>query len=71
MLLGLAWLCREGTLMAGLGDVDTFSRFFISGVLYSVGTVLLCLSLPAVLGLSRQDLRELVARFKKSRQKSA
>ncbi|MEG6503222.1 MULTISPECIES: lipopolysaccharide biosynthesis protein [unclassified Desulfovibrio] len=71
VLLGLAWLCREGTLMAGLGDMDTFSRFFISGVLYSVGTVLLCLSLPALLGLSRQDLRELVARFKKSRQKTA
>ena len=71
VLLTLAWLCREGTIMAGLGDLNTFSRFLVSGVLYSVGVGAVCVAMPALLGLSRQDVRELVARFRKSRQKSA
>ena len=57
--------------MAGLGDLNTFSRFLVSGVLYSVGVGVVCVAMPALLGLSRQDVRELVARFRKSRQKSA
>ena len=71
VLLTLAWLCREGTIMAGLGDLNTFSRFLVSGVLYSAGAGVVCVAMPALLGLSRQDVRELVARFRKSRQKSA
>lgn len=69
-LLLLAFACRELTIGLGLGDLDSFTRFCVSGVLYSLCVCLLCLGLPAMLGLSRQELRELFIRAKKSRRRA-
>ena len=66
-LLLLAFGCRKATLYLGLGDVDSLPRFLASGVIYTAAITLLCLSVPAVVGFSRQELRELFIRFKKSR----
>lgn len=66
-LLLLAFACRELTIDLGFGDLDSFRRFFISGVLYSLFCLGLCLAVPQVLGLSRRELRELFIRLKKSR----
>ena len=66
-LLLLAFACRELTIDLGFGDLDSFRRFFISGVLYSLLCLGLCLAVPQVLGLSRRELRELFIRLKKSR----
>ena len=67
VLLALAFACREGTLYLapslGLGGVDSIPRFILSGAAYTFCLGALCLGVPAVLGLSRQDVRELRARF--------
>ena len=70
-LLLLAFACRELTIDLGFGDLDSFRRFFISGVLYSLLCLGLCLAVPQVLGLSRRELRELFIRLKKSRRRAA
>ena len=67
MLLMLAFGCREATLYLGLGDIDSLPRFLVSGVIYTAAIGLLCLSMPAVMGFSRQELREIFIRFSKSR----
>ena len=63
----LAFACRQLTIDLGFGDLDSFGRFFISGVLYSLLCLVLCLAVPQMLGLSRRELRELFIRLKKSR----
>lgn len=65
LLLALAFGCRQATLSWGIGDLDGLARFLISGILYTAGVGLLCLALPAVLGMTRQELRELYRRFRK------
>ena len=70
VLLLLAFGCRAATLHLGLGDIDSLPRFLASGVMYTVAIGLLCLSMPAVMGFSRQELREIFIRFKKSRSRS-
>lgn len=66
VLLALAFGCREATVALGLGGLDSLPRFFVSGVLYTSCMVLLCVGLPAVLGLSRQELRDMLRRFRRS-----
>ena len=51
----------------GIGDADSLPRFLLSGVIYTAAVAVLCLSLPPVMGFSRQELREVFIRFKKSR----
>lgn len=67
VLLMLAFGCRELTLMLNLGDAESFIRFCISGCIYTLAVAALTFCMPALLGLSRQDCRELFIRFKKSR----
>ncbi len=62
LLLILAFACREATLSLPLGDAVSLARFLVSGVLYSLLTAGLALFFPALLGLSRQELRELFRR---------
>lgn len=64
-LLALAFACREASLLAGLGGVESLPRFFLSGALYSGCAILVAALLPAFLGLSRQEVRELIVRFRR------
>lgn len=70
-LILLAFACRELTIALGIGDLDSVRRFLVSGVLYSLLCLSLCLAAPRILGLSRRELRELFIRLKKSRQRAA
>lgn len=63
----LAFVCRQLTIALGFGGLDSLGRFFLSGVLYSLFCLALCLAAPQMLGLSRRELRELFIRLKKSR----
>ncbi len=62
LLLALAFGCREATLLLPLGDAASLARFLVSGVVYSLLAAGLALFFPALLGLSRQELRELFRR---------
>ena len=66
-LLGLAFAARELTLPLPIPAVDSLgiSRFVASGILYSAGCAALILAFPPIVGMSRQDLRELWLRFRK------
>lgn len=64
-LLALAWGCREASLLAGLGNMESIPRFFLSGILYTCCVTLFAAVLPAFLGLSRQEVRELLIRFRR------
>lgn len=64
-LLALAFACREASLLAGLGGMESLPRFLLSGVLYSGCVILFAALLPAFLGLSRQEVRELIVRFRR------
>ena len=66
-LLALAWGCREASLLAGLGNMESIPRFFLSGILYTCCVTLFAAVLPAFLGLSRQEVRELLIRFRRRR----
>jgi O-antigen/teichoic acid export membrane protein len=61
-LLGLAFVCREGTLAAGFGASGDMARFLLSGALYTCLTAASLVCVPRLAGLSRRDLRELWAR---------
>lgn len=67
VLLALAWGCREASLLAGLGNMESIPRFFLSGILYTCCVGLFAAVLPAFLGLSRQEVRELLIRFRRRR----
>ena len=69
VLLALAFACREASLCLGMGGPGSLPRFLISGVMYTGGAGLLCLGMPAFMGLSRQELRELFRRFLASRRR--
>ncbi len=62
LLLVLAFCCRQATVLLGFGGLESLSRFLVSGLSYTVCVGLLCLGVPAVMGLSRQELRELLRR---------
>ncbi|MDR1856182.1 MAG: lipopolysaccharide biosynthesis protein [Desulfovibrio sp.] len=64
VLLAVAFLSREVTVHMGFGSVDSIWRFLVSGVCYSVAVAAVCWSCPALLGLSRQDVREFVIRIR-------
>lgn len=63
LLALLALATREATLALGIGDMQSFWRFLVSGLCYTAACGLLCLALPQVMGMSRQDVRELWRRF--------
>lgn len=64
LLLAIAFACRQLTLMLGLGAQESIVRFLCSGVLYTLVIGLIAIVLPALLGLSRQEVRELIYRFR-------
>ena len=64
LLLGLAFGCRELTLYLGIGNLDSFVRFFCSGVIYTAVLGLVGVLCPALLGLSRQEVRDFVKRIR-------
>jgi len=66
-LLPPAFACREITLALGIGGTDSLLRFCASGTLYSLLILGVCAIFPPLLGLSRQDARELLARLKNAR----
>ena len=67
VLLGCAFGCRLLTLELGLGGSDSILRFFCAGVLYTAAIAGIALCFPLLLGLSRQEVRELVRRFRRRR----
>ncbi len=67
LLLGLAFACRYLTVALGLGGATSLMRFLCSGVLYTIVCAVLCLALPQMLGMGRQEVRELYRRFAVSR----
>ncbi|MDR2850821.1 MAG: lipopolysaccharide biosynthesis protein [Desulfovibrio sp.] len=71
LLVGLAFACRECSMFLDIGDDESFVRFLVSGVLYSVCVLGCCAALPALLGFSRQEQRELFIRFIASRGRGA
>lgn len=71
LLLGLAYVCRELSLLLPLGGSVSIWRFLVSGMLYSALIAALVLLCPAIVGMSRQELRELYYRlraYQRSRQ---
>ncbi|MDR1777485.1 MAG: lipopolysaccharide biosynthesis protein [Desulfovibrio sp.] len=69
-LLPPAFFCREITLGLGLGGADSLLRFCVSGMLYSALIAAVCCIFPRLLGMSRQDARELLARITRARKRS-
>ncbi|MBQ7738451.1 MAG: oligosaccharide flippase family protein [Desulfovibrionaceae bacterium] len=62
-LLALAYAAKEFTLFFDLGSQISLLRFLASGLLYSIVVALACLIIPQLLGLDRQQLKELIRRF--------
>ena len=63
LLLALAFLAREVTLLFPHGEAFSLLRFLVSGLLYTLATALLCFLFPQIMGLTRTELRELLRRF--------
>ncbi|MDR2573597.1 MAG: lipopolysaccharide biosynthesis protein [Desulfovibrio sp.] len=66
-LLPPAFACREITVAMGVGGVDSLWRVCVSGILYTVSIAGICAIFPPLLGLNRQDARELLTRLKNAR----
>ena len=62
-LLLLAFAGRELTIYLELGSATSVTRFFLSGVSYTLFVVIACFIFPQLLGFKRQELRELLHRF--------
>ena len=71
ILLGLALASRWATLQLGVGDSLSLVRFFCSGVLYTVLVAGTAVALPALVGLGRKELKDLVKRFTARGKKAA
>ncbi len=63
-LLVLAFACREGTMLLGMGAVDSLWRFLVSGLIYSCLTGVSVICVPALMGASRQELRDMWMRVR-------
>lgn len=64
VFLAAAFLARQTLLQLMPESGLFFWRFLLSGVLYSLEIGGLCLLFPRLLGLSRQELRDLAVRFR-------
>ena len=67
ILLTIAFAAREVTLIFPHGESFTLLRFLASGLLYSLMTLLLCLGFPQLMGMQRQDLKNILGRFLQTR----
>lgn len=67
VLLALAWACRQISLQLEFTQTNYICRFLFSGMIYTFACALLCMAMPKILGLSRQDARDLVIRFSRGR----
>lgn len=71
LLLGVAFACREVSLLLPFGEASTsIGRFLLSGMLYSLIITALILLFPRLVGMSRQELRELFRRLQAYRNKN-
>ncbi|WP_296304522.1 lipopolysaccharide biosynthesis protein [uncultured Desulfovibrio sp.] len=62
VLLGLALVCHELTLLCGIGDAVSLPRFLCAGVLYTLSALLVLFLLPALAGLRRDELTAFLRR---------
>ena len=69
ILLGLAFGCHQLTLGMGLGPATSLPRFFCAGVLYSAAVGAAVLLLPALAGLRRAELADMLGRFLRRRRR--
>ncbi len=60
--LAIAFLARQ-VLVQLFPEAEFLLRFILCGILYSLGIFSICLLFPSLLGLTRQQLRELAIRF--------
>ncbi|MBO4369104.1 MAG: lipopolysaccharide biosynthesis protein [Desulfovibrio sp.] len=63
LLLALAFGIRELTYLFPLGTSFSILRFLTSGLLYTFACALLCLLFPQLLGMQRNELKDLSKRF--------
>ena len=63
VFLAVAYISREITAFFPLGESFSLLRFLASGLLYTIGTCVLLLFFPQILGFSRTEFKELVSRF--------
>lgn len=63
IFLLIAFLGRQILFLLLPNDTHFILRFFLSGLLYSIGIAILCLLFPRLAGLSRSELRDLAIRF--------
>lgn len=64
LLLLLAYGCRTTTLLLGVGDAESLWRFLVSGAVYSILVAWAAWMFPALIGCTRQELREMVTRVR-------
>lgn len=64
LLLGIAWVCRWGTMALGTGELTSVVRFLCSGVVYTVLVAAVGLLCPALLGLTHAEVRGLLDRVR-------
>ncbi len=63
VFLGVAFGCRDiSLLLCGAGQHYIW-RFLVSGIIYTLAIATLCAALPRFVGMSRQDVKELGIRF--------
>ena len=69
ILLGLAFGCHQLTLGMGLGPATSLPRFICAGVLYTMAVWAAVLLLPALAGLRRAELADMLGRFLRRRRR--
>lgn len=67
VLLTVAWGSREISFIIGASLENYIYRFILSGIIYTIACLGLGICFPQLLGLSRQEIRELIIRFSHGR----
>lgn len=57
------WLSFQAANLVAFSDAEYLWRFVFSGLVYTAAIMLLCFAAPQILGISRQEMRELRIRF--------
>lgn len=68
-LLALAWFARQLTFIFNIPEQTYLLRFLLSGIIYTVFVAALCVANPRIIGMTRQDVHELVRRLLMARKK--
>lgn len=64
ILLTLAYGCRTLTFLLTLGDLGDVARFMVSGMFYTTLVASLAWFFPPIMGLSREEFREILVRVR-------